>query len=187
MFQMGKMYLFRSPVWVCLFCRPMPNKGGFPSKANQNKRTLKRTHISTVDGQKPAKPWNDDSPANTNNQWFAIVSKWRRISSIHSICQTLLFQQPSFLVLVYGLTAESSKHFGDSFPAVSHGVPAVFQWPRSKLPSVEMRYALSSRCAEECQPSDQDPSGRTSQQGITCLHIYIYIYGTPPWTLVWCV
>ena len=41
----------------------------------------------TVDGPNaapPKKPWNDDSPANTNEQWFPIASKWCRISSIHS-------------------------------------------------------------------------------------------------------
>ena len=31
------------------------------------------------------KPWNDDSPVNTNKQWFPMVSKWCRISSIHSV------------------------------------------------------------------------------------------------------
>ena len=42
---------------------------------------------STVDGQDPAppkKPWNDDSPVNTNKLSFVMVSKWCRISSIHS-------------------------------------------------------------------------------------------------------
>ena len=41
-----------------------------------------------MDGRNPAppkKPWNDDSPVNANEQWFATVSKWCRISSIHSI------------------------------------------------------------------------------------------------------
>ena len=33
----------------------------------------------------PKKPWKDDSPVNTNNQWFPIDSKWCRILSIHSI------------------------------------------------------------------------------------------------------
>ena len=40
-----------------------------------------------MEGRNPAppkKPWNDDSPVNTNNQWFPMVSKWCRISSIHS-------------------------------------------------------------------------------------------------------
>ena len=43
--------------------------------------------LHTVDGRNPAppkKPWNDDSPVNTNTQWFPMVSKWCRISSIHS-------------------------------------------------------------------------------------------------------
>ena len=26
----------------------------------------------------PTKPWNADSPVNTNNQWFPMVSKWCR-------------------------------------------------------------------------------------------------------------
>ena len=42
----------------------------------------------TVDGRNPAppkRPRNDDYPPNTNKQWFPIVSKWCRISSIHSI------------------------------------------------------------------------------------------------------
>ena len=30
-------------------------------------------------------PWNDDSPVNTNKPWFSMVSKWCRISSIHSM------------------------------------------------------------------------------------------------------
>ena len=41
----------------------------------------------TVDGRNPAppkKPRNDDSPVNTNKQWLPMVSKWCRISSIHS-------------------------------------------------------------------------------------------------------
>ena len=33
----------------------------------------------------PKKPWNDDSRVNTNAQWFSMVAKWCRISSIHSI------------------------------------------------------------------------------------------------------
>ena len=32
----------------------------------------------------PKKPWNDDSPVNTNKQWCTMVSKWCGISSIHS-------------------------------------------------------------------------------------------------------
>ena len=43
--------------------------------------------FNTVDGRNPAppkKPWNDDSPVNTNNQWFPMVAKWSRISSTHS-------------------------------------------------------------------------------------------------------
>ena len=32
----------------------------------------------------PKKPWNDDSPANTSKQCFPVISKWCRISSIHS-------------------------------------------------------------------------------------------------------
>ena len=44
--------------------------------------------LTTVDGRNPAplkKPQNDESPVNTNEQWFPMVSKWCRISSIHSI------------------------------------------------------------------------------------------------------
>ena len=51
-------------------------------------RTLCRGPGSTVDGRNPAppkKPWNDDSPVNTNKQWFPMVSKWCRVFSIHSI------------------------------------------------------------------------------------------------------
>ena len=33
----------------------------------------------------PKKPWHDDSPVNTNEKWFPMVSKWCRIVSIHSI------------------------------------------------------------------------------------------------------
>ena len=33
----------------------------------------------------PEKPWNDDSTVNTNQQWFPVVSKWCRMSSIHSM------------------------------------------------------------------------------------------------------
>ena len=42
----------------------------------------------TVDGRNPAppkKPWNVDSPGNTNKQWFLMVSTRCRISSIHSM------------------------------------------------------------------------------------------------------
>ena len=44
--------------------------------------------VHTVDGRNPTppkKPWNDDSPVNTNKQWLPMVSKWCRISSIHSM------------------------------------------------------------------------------------------------------
>ena len=40
-----------------------------------------------MDGRNPAppkRPWRDDSPVNTNKQWFPMVSKWGRILSIHS-------------------------------------------------------------------------------------------------------
>ena len=41
-----------------------------------------------MDGRNPAppkKPWNDDSPLkNPNDKWLPMVSKWCRISSIHS-------------------------------------------------------------------------------------------------------
>ena len=33
----------------------------------------------------PKKPWNDDSPVNTNKHWCPMISKWCRISSIHSV------------------------------------------------------------------------------------------------------
>ena len=42
----------------------------------------------TVDGRNPAPPkksWNDDSLVHTNKKLFPLVSKWCRISSIHSI------------------------------------------------------------------------------------------------------
>ena len=42
----------------------------------------------TVDGHNPAplkERWKDDSLVNPNKQWFPMVSKWCRISSIHSI------------------------------------------------------------------------------------------------------
>ena len=37
-----------------------------------------------VDGRNPAPPnkaWDDDCPANTNNSWFSIVSKWCEMDS----------------------------------------------------------------------------------------------------------
>ena len=49
---------------------------------------LSGPHRCTVDGRNPAppkKPWNDESPVNANKQWFLMVSKWCRISSIHSM------------------------------------------------------------------------------------------------------
>ena len=51
-------------------------------------------HPPTVDGRNPAppkKPWNDDSPVKTNEQWFPMVSTWCRILSIHSIPFILAF------------------------------------------------------------------------------------------------
>ena len=45
-------------------------------------------NTDTVDERNPAPPMkarNDDSPANINKQWFPIVSKWCRISSMNSI------------------------------------------------------------------------------------------------------
>ena len=50
-------------------------------------RVRHRLH-HTVDGRNPAppkKPWNRDSPVNTNKQLFPMVSIWCRISSIHSM------------------------------------------------------------------------------------------------------
>ena len=46
---------------------------------------------NTVDGRNPAPPtklWNDESPVNTNKQWFPRVSKWCWISSIHRITES---------------------------------------------------------------------------------------------------
>ena len=54
----------------------LPDFPSFPASVN----------VHTVDGRNPAppkKPWNDDSLVNTNQQWFPMVSKWCRISSIH--------------------------------------------------------------------------------------------------------
>ena len=46
---------------------------------------------SAVDGRNPAPPnWNDDSLVNTNKQWFPMVLKWCRISSIHSMAQSMV-------------------------------------------------------------------------------------------------
>ena len=47
----------------------------------------------------PQKPWKDDSPVNTNKQWFPTVSKWCRISSIHST----MFLQTATCVLKLGV------------------------------------------------------------------------------------
>ena len=33
----------------------------------------------------PKKPWHEESPVNTNKQWFPAVSKWCRSLSIHSM------------------------------------------------------------------------------------------------------
>ena len=47
-----------------------------------------RTPFNTGDGRNPAppkKPWSDASPVNTNKQWCAMVSKWCRFSSTHSM------------------------------------------------------------------------------------------------------
>ena len=44
-----------------------------------------------MDGRNPAPPkdpWNDDSLVDANQQWFAMVSKWCRILSIHSMNQS---------------------------------------------------------------------------------------------------
>ena len=56
-----------------------PNHNGIPFYGVDNSHT--------VDGQNPAplqKPWNDDYLVNTSKLWFPMVSKWCRISSIHS-------------------------------------------------------------------------------------------------------
>ena len=50
--------------------------------------TMMTVLIITVDGRNPAppqRPWKDDCPVNTNKQWFPIVLKWCKISSIHSM------------------------------------------------------------------------------------------------------
>ena len=56
----------------------------------------------TVDGRNPAppkKPWNDDSPVNTNQPWFLIVSIWcEGISSIHSMICVLCLQRSAGLL-----------------------------------------------------------------------------------------
>ena len=31
----------------------------------------------------PKKPWNDDSPVNTNKQWFSMVAKWCEMDFVH--------------------------------------------------------------------------------------------------------
>ena len=44
------------------------------------------SHSHTVDGRNPAppkKPWNDDPPANTNKQWFSMISKWCEMDFVH--------------------------------------------------------------------------------------------------------
>ena len=51
--------------------------------------------LNTVDGQSPAppkKPWNDDSPANTNKPWSPMISKWCEMdfATIHSMMDNLL-------------------------------------------------------------------------------------------------
>ena len=38
----------------------------------------------------PKKPWNDDLPIISNQQWFLMVSKWFRISSIHIVVREFL-------------------------------------------------------------------------------------------------
>ena len=49
--------------------------------------------IHSMDGRNPAppkNPWGDASPVSPNKRWFAMVSKWCRISSIHSRLQGVL-------------------------------------------------------------------------------------------------
>ena len=46
----------------------------------------------------PKKPWNGDSPVNTNQQQFRMVSKWCRISSIHGMSPMRAFIDVFFLL-----------------------------------------------------------------------------------------
>ena len=74
--------LVRLESWVREF-RPFHFFG--PQGRGFSVRVMLEGH--TVDGRNPAppeKPWNDDSPVNTNKQWLPMVSKWCRILSIHS-------------------------------------------------------------------------------------------------------
>ena len=70
------------PIWVWVKIKPPKNRGGFSPCFHR------AIHVGFTIQRNPAppqNPWNDDSPASTNKQWVLMVSKWCRISSIHSM------------------------------------------------------------------------------------------------------
>ena len=69
---------------------------------------------NTVDGRNfapPKKPWNDDSPVNTNKQWLPMVSKWCRISSIHSTTRCHEFSLQAGVLRIPGSFPGVLSHF----------------------------------------------------------------------------
>ena len=74
--------------------------------------------FGTVDGRNPAppkKPCDDDPPVNTNKQWFPILSKWCRISSIHSRAEA---KSIGPLVASVGCAVRQARHL---FRLKEHG------------------------------------------------------------------
>ena len=90
--------------------------------------------VHTVDGRNPAppkKPWNDDSPVNTHKHWFFVVSKWCRISSIHSISsrsplqptgQTMLTQTDGGCGFIFGAQEKMWQSQTQDVPDVFSGM-----------------------------------------------------------------
>ena len=46
-------------------------------------RTCGSLWVDEIHFAPPKEPWNDGYPANSNEQWFPMVSKWCRVLSIH--------------------------------------------------------------------------------------------------------
>ena len=90
----------------------------------------------TVDGRNPApptKPWNYVFPVNSNAQWFLMVSKWCRISSIHSMVskpcpEHVLFQFSSSLVQHIRRVANTFARMLDSCGLTDLGENQIFWW-----------------------------------------------------------
>ena len=126
----------------------------FPSKGSKIGTTL-LSHSHTVDGLLPAppkKPLNDESPVNTNQHWFRLVSQWCEMDCVHqyglfaSICSRICFYFPS---LVLQGIYHYRTYFLYFFPGVwkPNGLFASVAWVKQTL-RLRRHVAADLRLAE---------------------------------------